>query len=85
MMREQVKNGIPGIPVLLLLLLAMAVTAIAFVRGAGQAEEVPSAAAMMMGAFLLGIFELILLRGLFVVAPNQARVLQLFGSYAGTA
>jgi regulator of protease activity HflC (stomatin/prohibitin superfamily) len=39
----------------------------------------------MVGAVLLGILELILLRGLFVVAPNQARVLQLFGAYAGTA
>jgi uncharacterized membrane protein (Fun14 family) len=86
MMREQVKNGFPGIPVLLLLLLALAATAMAFVRSAGLAPEAPSdASVLMVGAVLLGIFELILLRGLFVVAPNQARVLQLFGAYAGTA
>jgi regulator of protease activity HflC (stomatin/prohibitin superfamily) len=29
--------------------------------------------------------ELFLARGFFIVAPNQARVLQLFGDYAGTA
>ena len=86
MMREQVKNGVPGIPVLLLLLLALAATAIVFIRGARLAPVAPSDAAVsMVGAVLLGIFELILLRGLFVVAPNQARVLQLFGAYAGTA
>jgi regulator of protease activity HflC (stomatin/prohibitin superfamily) len=86
MMREQVKNGIPGIPVLLVLLLALAATAVVFIQGVRLAPEAPSDAAVsMVGAVLLGIFELILLRGLFVVAPNQARVLQLFGAYAGTA
>jgi len=43
------------------------------------------AGVLMVGSVLLGILELFLAGGLFVVAPNQARVLQLFGAYAGTA
>jgi len=86
MMREQVKNGIPGVPVILVLLLAGAVTVTVFVRGARMLPVAPSdAGVFMVGSVLLGILELFLAGGLFVVAPNQARVLQLFGAYAGTA
>ena len=85
-MREQVKNGIPGIPVILGLLLAIAATAMVFLRGARMVPDAPSdATVFMIGAVLLGILEVFLAAGLFVVAPNEARVLQLFGAYAGTA
>jgi len=85
-MREQVKNGIPGIPVILGLLVAIAATAMFFLRGARMLPVAPSdATVFMVGAVLLGIVEVFLAAGLFVVAPNEARVLQLFGAYAGTA
>jgi len=85
-MREQVKNGVPGIPVILVLLIAGAVTVTVFVRSARMLPVAPSdAGVLMVGSVLLGILELFLAGGLFVVAPNQARVLQLFGAYAGTA
>ena len=85
-MREQVKNGIPGIPVILGLLVAIAATAMVFLRGARMVSDAPSdATVFMVGGVLLGIFEVFLAAGLFVVAPNEARVLQLFGAYAGTA
>jgi uncharacterized membrane protein (Fun14 family) len=85
-MREQVNNGVPGIPVILVLLIAGAVTVTVFVRSARMLPVAPSdAGVLMVGSVLLGILELFLAGGLFVVAPNQARVLQLFGAYAGTA
>ena len=85
-MREQVKNGVPGIPVILVLLIAGAVTVTVFVRSARMLPVAPSdAGVLMVGSVLLGIHELFLAGCLFVVAPNQARVLQLFGAYAGTA
>ena len=39
---------------------------------------------MGFSGIVLGLSSLILLRGLFVVEPNQAKVLVLFGSYVGT-
>jgi hypothetical protein len=86
MMREQVKNGVPGIPVILVLLTALAATVLLFIRGARLVPDAPADATVpMVGAVLLGILEVFLMGGLFVVAPNQARVLQLFGAYVGTA
>ena len=45
-----------------------------------QAQNVPSGLLFMLGTFLAFFF----LSGLFVVNPNEARVLQLFGDYVGT-
>ena len=85
-MREQIKNGIPGIPVILLLLAAGAATAYSFYLGAQMQGTAPdSGMSLLMGSALLVVFEVFLTRGVFVVAPNEARVLQLFGAYAGTA
>ncbi|MCC6747512.1 MAG: SPFH domain-containing protein [Deltaproteobacteria bacterium] len=36
-------------------------------------------------SILLGVGALLLLKGLFMISPNEARVLQLFGAYVGTA
>jgi regulator of protease activity HflC (stomatin/prohibitin superfamily) len=40
---------------------------------------------MVGGAVLLFPLWILLLKGFFMVAPNEAKVLQLFGDYAGTA
>jgi regulator of protease activity HflC (stomatin/prohibitin superfamily) len=65
---------------LLVLLLALIVAVLGFAWSA--ANENPAT-----GVPLVLVFPvlLVLLRGFFIVAPNQARVLQLFGDYAGTA
>jgi regulator of protease activity HflC (stomatin/prohibitin superfamily) len=87
MIRERQYDGLPGVPVLLLLIvLTIALGALA-IRGLAGAEvdESPAAAAIVIGSFL-GILVLIFLGfGIFVVNPNEGRVLQLFGDYAGTA
>jgi hypothetical protein len=79
MIRERERHGVPGLPILLVLLLALAAAVWLFIWGA--ANEHPA------GLTALPLFPLvpILLRGLFIVGPNQARVLQLFGDYVGTA
>jgi regulator of protease activity HflC (stomatin/prohibitin superfamily) len=86
MVREQVRNGISGLPVLLVLLVLMAGTLMLFISGARTLPEAPGVAtAMMIAAAFAGVVEFFLLFGLFIVNPNEARVLQLFGDYAGTA
>ena len=86
MVRERVRNGVPGLPVLLGLLVLMAGTLALFVSGARTVPEAPRlATAMMVTATVAGVLELFLMLGLFVVNPNEARVMQLFGDYAGTA
>jgi regulator of protease activity HflC (stomatin/prohibitin superfamily) len=57
-----------------------------FIAGVGAAQlREPSAPFYFLGAILLGVVWFISLRGFFVVGPNEAQVLQLFGAYAGTA
>jgi len=80
MIREVKKDSAPGIVILLVLLVVMAaaITAIAWSGSTGVFAVVPVAAVV----FALSVFLLI---GLFTVSPNQGRVLQLFGAYRGTA
>ncbi len=80
MMRDHARPGLPGIPCLLVVL---AVWAVAVYRTATAHELAREEAGLVMiGLFVVGVFAL---TGLFMVQPNQARVLQLFGRYAGTA
>jgi hypothetical protein len=86
MIRERERHGLPGIPVLLLLLLGIAATGYLFLTGAGAFEEYGLPHLGYIGAAIgLFVLEVFLLAGMFVVAPNSARVLQLFGDYVGTA
>ena len=85
MVREQVRNGAPGLPVLLGLLAVMAGTVVMFAMGASRVENNPMFGLLMVSAVVLGVVEFISLFGLFVVHPNEGRVLQLFGDYVGTA
>jgi hypothetical protein len=85
MIRERERNGIPGIPVLLFLLLAFLATGWLFLTGTGGPGHQPPSGWMLLTAIGLFIVEVFMLAGHFVVAPNSARVLQLFGDYVGTA
>jgi regulator of protease activity HflC (stomatin/prohibitin superfamily) len=76
---EKTISTLPGLLMLPVLLIAGA----ALLRSsilAFQAQNVPSGLLFMLGTFLAFFF----LSGLFVVNPNEARVLQLFGDYVGT-
>jgi|SRR5688572_12866172 regulator of protease activity HflC (stomatin/prohibitin superfamily) len=86
MVREQVRNGVSGLPVVLGLLVAMAGTVTLFTQGVRLADQAHGLAmTLMIGSAVALTVEAFLLLGVFMVDPNEARVLQLFGSYAGTA
>jgi regulator of protease activity HflC (stomatin/prohibitin superfamily) len=71
---------------LLLWFVAVVATVLMFLSGVGAAERrEPAAFLLVGGAILLGLTELVMLGGFFMVAPNEAKVLQLFGDYVGTA
>jgi regulator of protease activity HflC (stomatin/prohibitin superfamily) len=79
-MKEAPIRSIPGIPMLLALLAAYAVLIAAF-AWAAQARE-PWAVG---GILLAGTVALACLGGFYMLEPNQAAVLSLFGKYVGTA
>jgi regulator of protease activity HflC (stomatin/prohibitin superfamily) len=81
-MRERAAWYAPGLPLLLADLVLLIVAIIAFWQGAahqGTAKPVLS----VIGVVLVIAF-LIVLRGITVVAPGRAHVIQLFGKYKGT-
>jgi regulator of protease activity HflC (stomatin/prohibitin superfamily) len=79
MIREQKYEAMSGLLMLLLFLVAAALEIAGFVNWVSEGSVLAVGAA---GAFLLTLF---LAAGLFVVNPNEGRVLQLFGDYVGTA
>jgi regulator of protease activity HflC (stomatin/prohibitin superfamily) len=79
MIRERHISGVPGLPMLLVLILAFAGTVYGLIAGF-QAESVTR----VIGSALGILFVVFLGAGLFVVNPNEGRVLQLFGDYVGT-
>jgi regulator of protease activity HflC (stomatin/prohibitin superfamily) len=86
MVRERLRHGLPGLPILVLVILALAIPVLLFVSGVRLADDrEPGATIRLIGAALTMVLWILALRGFFVVAPNEAQVLQLFGDYAGTA
>jgi len=79
MIKEIPKNAANGIAVLLILLVATAVL-IYFLIAAIAAED----AVLVIGYIGALVVTIFLYFGLFVVNPNEGKVLQLFGSYVGT-
>jgi regulator of protease activity HflC (stomatin/prohibitin superfamily) len=80
MVRERDYHGLSGIPVLLVLLAAEALLGWALVLTI-RAQNVTGVVVIVLGL----VFVAFLLCGLFMVHPNQGKVLQLFGKYQGTA
>ncbi|HZM59180.1 MAG TPA: SPFH domain-containing protein [Vicinamibacterales bacterium] len=86
MVRERLRNGSPGLLLLPLLILALGIPIRVFLAGVRAAEFRDDGAAFyIIGAALLFALWVLAVRGFFIVAPNEGQVLQLFGSYAGTA
>jgi regulator of protease activity HflC (stomatin/prohibitin superfamily) len=79
MIREREFRGLPGVPMLVLLILALAACVYGLVVGASSASPW-----LIVGAGVGIVLDAFLLAGLFVVNPNEGRVLQLFGDYVGT-
>ena len=86
MVRERLRHGFPGLLLLLVVVMALAIPVLLFADGAQRADDGQAGAAIrLIGAAISMILWVLALRGFFVVAPNEAQVLQLFGDYAGTA
>ncbi len=80
MIRERAYNGLPGLPVLLALLLAEGGAIWMLIMNIREESPPEIIFAAVMIAFLA-----FLLAGLFMVNPNEGKVMQLFGAYKGTA
>jgi hypothetical protein len=80
MIREQVRKVSSGYLMLVVLLVAQLATGYWIYR-AVLAESIPG----IVSAVLAAIIVLIMWAGLFMIHPNEAKVLQLFGKYVGTA
>jgi len=80
MIREREFNAVPGVPVVLALLAVAALIVYIFFRGA-QAEN----GYVMLASIAGGVVILFLLVGVFIVNPNEGKVVQFFGRYVGTA
>jgi len=78
-MKETSVYSWPGIPVLLALLVALLACAYFFISGVTGEQVVQVIAAVLTGLVLLAM-----LGGFYMVEPNQAAVLSLFGKYIGT-
>ena len=76
-MRENKSTSMPGGAMLAaaLALLGAAGLLIKFAADAGKAHDVGTAAAIGVGAGLVAILAIVLMAGLYVVNPNEARVL----------
>jgi regulator of protease activity HflC (stomatin/prohibitin superfamily) len=79
MIRERENTVLPGLPVAIGLLTLAIVAGYALIQGARG----DSTASVITWAGVI-LFTLFLMTGLFVVNPNEAKVLQFFGRYAGT-
>jgi regulator of protease activity HflC (stomatin/prohibitin superfamily) len=79
MVREHERRTLPGIPALLVLLVAHVLALWLVVDSAIDLRWLPFALGIV-GTLVLAFLWI----GIFMVAPNEAKVLQLFGDYVGT-
>ena len=78
-MKENPMRSAAGIPMLLALLVVLLFGAYMFARGVHM--EAPF---WLLGGALIGVVAFFCLFGLYMVEPNQAAVVSLFGKYVGT-
>jgi regulator of protease activity HflC (stomatin/prohibitin superfamily) len=79
MIREREVKPLPGLPVLLVLIAATGLTIWGIVDAAQD-----DAPLLVVTYLVLAVLSVFLMAGLFVVNPNEGKVLQLFGDYIGT-
>jgi regulator of protease activity HflC (stomatin/prohibitin superfamily) len=83
MIQEVERRAYNGLAVLAVLLPAMILFVWQFIVAARSIRD--GGSPWVLGAFgLLILLDILLLAGLFVVNPNEGKVLQLFGKYTGT-
>jgi regulator of protease activity HflC (stomatin/prohibitin superfamily) len=80
MIREREYAALPGLLVTLLLFAVLAITLYLLITGAERASI-----GRIVALSLVMLLDLFLFAGLFVVNPNEGKLLQFFGDYVGTA
>ena len=78
-MKENTYHSLPGIPVLLGLLVSMLLAVYLIIGGADAGNVL-----FLIVGVLVIVGAVLCLVGLYMVEPNQAAVLNLFGKYVGT-
>jgi hypothetical protein len=84
MIREQVRGTISGWVMLPTLLVIVGLSVWQVAVGAMLTDAGDPAPFRIIGSLLVGLIAALCLAGFFVVNPNEARVLTLFGKYAGS-
>jgi hypothetical protein len=87
MVQEKRLSTAPGLLALVILIVMLVCFTTFFiysVRLAANRQSASFGLSMVIASVLLEVLTLILLRGLFIVDPNEAKVCQLFGKYVGT-
>ena len=87
MVRERLRHGVPGLPLLPLFFLPLLGIPVfrAAVLAARIGDDVRSTVYFVIALILFPVVWLFVVKGFFMVGPNEAKVLQLFGNYVGTA
>ena len=80
MLREVEARPVAGIPIALLIFVGVLGGMFLVITGARTVEPL-----LIVGGLVTALIMLLCLPGLFTVAPNEAKVLTLFGTYKGTA
>jgi hypothetical protein len=79
MIREREYAALPGLP------MAIGLIVVALLSGYGIFDGGSSQSLWeVLGSVLVLVFSIFLLAGLFIVNPNEAKVLQFFGDYVGS-
>ena len=78
-MKENPIRSLPGIPVLLMVIVGLLAGGFAIISGAKTAMP-----ALVVAGALLDALAILVVIGLYMVEPNQAAVVSLFGKYVGT-
>jgi regulator of protease activity HflC (stomatin/prohibitin superfamily) len=79
MIRERELGALPGLPMALLFFVVLCGLVYALVASAAEGSVV-----WIVALSIAILLDVLLFMGLFVVNPNEGRVLQLFGDYVGT-
>ena len=82
MIREKEYAALPGLPVLIVLILVAAASLWVLITGATANTD---AKLMVISGVALLALSVFLMAGVFIVNPNEAKVLQFFGAYIGSA
>ena len=87
MVRERLRHGLPGLPLLPLVFLPLLDIVLfpASAAAARNGDNVSAPLYFLIGLLVFPVGWIFVMKGFFMVAPNEAKVLQLFGNYVGTA